>query len=530
MTTNPVALIILDGWGVSEPSIGNAITLAKPKYWDFLLKNYPSFLLQASGEASGLPYGEVGNSEVGHLTLGSGQIVPQSLNRINKEILNGNFFKNEVLLKVIENAKNNNSALHLIGLLGTGGVHSHQAHLESLLKLACENKLEKVFIHLFLDGRDTAKDKGVVFTKNLLRTIEIYGCGKIATISGRFYGMDRNNNWDRIKLSYDAIVHGIAKDKDEDPALAIQASYAKNIFDEEFHPLVIIKDGEPIAKVCDGDSVIFFNFRADRARQILNAFTQEDFKEFDRGEKLKNLSVVTFTEYQKGLPVEVAFRRPDINGTLSELIDNAGLSQLHIAETEKYAHVTFFFNGLKEEKYQNEERILIPSPDVETYDLLPEMSAELIKNVLIEKVNQDKFNFYVVNFANADMVGHTGNLDASIKAIEALDKNLSEIIPAFLKKNGTVILTADHGNAEEVVNLKTGEIDKEHSSYPVPCVIVSDKFKNKTKEISNEDFCQKDINGVLSDIAPTVLGLLNIKPSKQMIGIDLIKKIITKVF
>lgn len=530
MITNPVALIILDGWGVSEPSIGNAITIAKPKYWDYLLRNYPSFLLQASGEASGLPYGEVGNSEVGHLTIGSGQIVLQSLNRINKEILNGNFFKNEILLNAINHTKEKNSSLHLIGLLGTGGVHSHQAHLESLIRLACENKVEKVYLHLFLDGRDTPKDKGVVFIKNLMRTMEVYNCGKIATISGRFYGMDRNNNWDRIKSSYDAIVRSVSKDRGEDPVVAIQSSYAKNIFDEEFRPFVITNNDEAIAKISDNDSVIFFNFRADRARQMLSAFIQEDFKEFDRGEKLKNLCIVTFTEYKKDLPVDIAFKRPEIANTLAQTISEAGLSQLHIAETEKYAHVTFFLNGLKEEKHEKEERILIPSPDVETYDLKPEMSAHLIKDELLSNINADKFDFYVVNFANADMVGHTGNLDASVKAVSELDNVLSELIPVLLSKDATVIITADHGNVEEVVNLKTGEIDKEHSLYPIPCIIVNEKFKNMSKEIINEEFYQKDINGVLSDIAPTVLGFLNIKPPKQMMGIDLSKKIITKIF
>lgn len=530
MTTNPVALIILDGWGVSEPSIGNAISIAKPKYWDYLLRNYPSFLLQASGEASGLPYGEVGNSEVGHLTIGSGQIILQSLNRINKEILNGNFFKNDVLLKAINHVREKNSALHLIGLLGTGGVHAHQAHLESLIKLACENKLERVYLHLFLDGRDTPKDRGVTYMKSLLRTIEVYNCGKIATISGRFYGMDRNNNWDRIKSSYDAIVHSVSGDRGEDPVVAIQLSYAKNIFDEEFQPFVVTANDEPVAKITDGDAVVFFNFRADRARQMLNAFIQEDFQEFDRGEKLKDLYVVTFTEYQKKLPVDVAFRRPEIINTLAQTISEAGLSQLHIAETEKYAHVTFFLNGLKEESYEKEERILIPSPDVLTYDEKPEMSAHLIKNELLKNINNDKFDFYVANFANADMVGHTGNLDASVMAISELDNVLSEIVPALLSKNATIIITADHGNVEEVVNLKTGEIDKEHSSYPVPCIIVNEKFKNAGRGVTSDELYQKDINGVLSDIAPTVLGFLNIKTPKQMMGIDLSKKIITKIF
>jgi len=521
MTTNPVALIVLDGWGVCSSSIGNAISLANLKYWDYLLKNYPSFLLQASGEAVGLPYGEVGNSEVGHLTIGSGQIILQSLNRINKAILDGNFFKNKALIESIEYAQKNNSALHLIGLLGTGGVHAYQAHLEALVKLAAEYKSKKVYLHLFLDGRDTARDKGVIFLHNLQETLKNFKCGQIASLSGRFYGMDRNDNWDRIKLNYDAIVNGKAEENFEDPLLAVRNSYAHNIFDEEFKPVVIVKDGKPVGEINDNDAVIFFNFRADRARQLTNALVREDFTEFSRLKNMPNLLMTTFTEYQADLPVQIAFKRPEIHETLASVISKANLNQLHLAETEKYAHVTFFFNGLKEDKFLNEERILIPSPNVETYDLQPEMSAPLITKNLIDAVNEKKFDFYIVNYANPDMVGHTGNLQASIQAVKEVDNDLSKVIPSILKQNGTVLITADHGNAEEIVNLKTGEIDKEHSNFPVPFIIVNNALKNKTQPINNDILHQRQISGVLSDIAPTVLSFLKLRPSEHMKGINL---------
>lgn len=525
MTTKPVALIILDGWGVYRPSIGNAITLADVSYWRELVKSYPNFLLQASGEAVGLPYGEMGNSEVGHLTIGSGQIVLQSLNRINKKILDGEFFENKSILKAIDHVKDNKSALHFLGLLGTGGVHSYEAHLESLIKLACDKEVDKIYLHLFLDGRDTAKNKGIDFLRGLQKTLNIYGCGKIATLSGRFYGMDRNNNWERIKLSYDAIFHGSSKESFDDPILAVQSSYAKNIYDEEFKPVVIKENGNPVAQISDNDAIIFFNFRADRARQMTRAIVLDDFKEFDRGKRPDNIFMVTFTEYESGLPVEIAFKRQDIDGTLSEIVSSNGLKQLHIAETEKYAHVTFFFNGLKEEKLENEERILIPSPSVDSYDQKPEMSANEICKSLKENLSQDNFDFYVVNFANPDMVGHTGNLNASVKAVESVDNCLSQIVPIILEKDGTAIITADHGNVEEVVDLKNGEINKEHSNFPVPFLIVNNKFKGKNNGISLENMYKMQISGVLSDVAPTVLSFLDIKPGIEMKGINLTKLI-----
>jgi len=526
MTTNPVALIVLDGWGICASSIGNAISLANLKYWDYLLKNYPSFLLQASGEAVGLPYGEVGNSEVGHLTIGSGQTILQSLNRINKAILDGSFFENEVLVKTIKHVQENKSALHLIGLLGTGGVHSYQAHLEALVKMAAEYKLKKVYLHLFLDGRDTAKDQGVIFLQNLRETLKNFNCGKIASLAGRFYGMDRNNNWDRIKLSYDAIVRGQAEETFKDPILAIRNSYAHNIFDEEFKPIVIEKDGKPVGEVNDQDAVIFFNFRADRAWQLTQALVSQDFKGFNRVKKLDNLSMVTFTKYQSGLNTEIAFGRPEIRETLASVISKANLNQLHLAETEKYAHVTFFFNGLKEEKFSNEERILIPSPSVETYDLKPEMSAPEVTKNFVNSINSKKFDFYIVNYANPDMVGHTGNLKASIQAVEEIDQDLSQVIPLILKQNGTILVTADHGNVEEIVNLKTGEIDKEHSSFPVPFIIVNNALKNTAQPLARNILYKQQISGVLSDIAPTVLAFLKLQPSEYMKGINLAKRFI----
>jgi len=518
--SKPLVLVILDGFGVAAPTAGNAVTSARMPGWDYLLANYPATLIQASGPAVGLPWGKMGNSEVGHLTIGSGQILLQSLERINKAVTSGDFFENQAFLKAINHVKNNNSSLHLIGLLGDGGVHAHSNHIYALVDLAAKNSLNnKTFLHLFLDGRDTAKDSGLKFMQDLERDINQAGCCQIASVSGRFYGMDRNKNWDRIQKSYDVIL-GRSGSVAVDPVAAIKKSYQNKIFDEEFIPVAIKTGGSLVGPVQDNDAIIFFNFRSDRARQLTQAFISDDFSGFDRGSKLSNLMFVGFSEYEKGLPIEVAFRRDDIDNTLAEIVSNNGLSQLHLAETEKYAHVTFFMNGLREKPFEKENRILVPSPSVSSYDQKPEMSAYELKDKLIKNLDND---FIVVNFANPDMVGHTGNLNACIKALEAADSCLTEIIKAVLGAGGELLITADHGNIEEVINLETGQPDKEHSNFPVPLVLVKKEYQGKFSPHKNKELVNMKIKGALVDVAPTILSMLGLPKGDKMIGIDLNK-------
>ncbi|MFH1890435.1 MAG: 2,3-bisphosphoglycerate-independent phosphoglycerate mutase [Candidatus Kuenenbacteria bacterium] len=525
MTSRPVLLVILDGWGVAAPTPGNAVTSANLPYWDYLLANYPSTLLQASGPAVGLPWGKMGNSEVGHLTMGSGQIFPQSLDKINKSISSGDFFNNPAFLKAINHVKNNNSNLHLIGLLGDGGIHAHSNHLYSLIELACQNGLNNnTFLHLFLDGRDTAKDEGILFLEKLKSEINQQGCSQIASLSGRFYGMDRNNNWDRIKKSFD-VMTGRSKNIIQDPMQAVRDSYNKKIFDEEFEPIAAGNGNKPLAKIDHNDAVIFFNFRSDRARQLTQSFVLDEFKEFERGQKLNNLLFVCFSEYKKGLPIEIAFPRPVIKNSLAEILSNNNLKQLHLAETEKYAHVTFFLNGLNENPFSGEARLLVPSPALISYDKKPEMSSYEIKDNIISALDQCKFDFIVANFANPDMIGHTGNMQACVKALEAADKCLSEIIETVIKHGGQALITADHGNIEEVINLETGQIDKEHSNFPVPAIIVKEEYKSKFLAHKNSGLCNVKIKGALVDIAPTILSMLGLDKNEKMIGIDLQKVI-----
>ncbi|HRY63634.1 MAG TPA: 2,3-bisphosphoglycerate-independent phosphoglycerate mutase [Patescibacteria group bacterium] len=521
MTSKPVALIILDGWGVAPPTVGNAVTSARLKYWDYLLKNYPSTLLQASGEAVGLPWGKMGNSEVGHLTLGAGQIFLQSLEKINREISTGSFFENQAFLKAVNHVKNNNSNLHLIGLLGDGGVHAHQGHLLALLDLVSKNNLHtKTYLHLFLDGRDTARDSGLEFLRETIETVNKINCAQIASLGGRYYGMDRNKNWDRIEKAYRTIT-GESEETIDNPIETLKESYRRGVFDEEFEPIAIGREGKPVVKMADNDAIIFFNFRADRARQLTQAFVADDFSGFVRNKKYNNLLFVGFSEYEKGLAMEVAFPRPEIEYPLARIISEAGMTQLHVAETEKYAHVTFFFNGLKEEPFSGEERILVPSPNVTSYDQQPEMSSSAIKDKILEGVRSEKFDFMVVNFASPDMVGHTGNLDASKLAVEAVDKCLAEITEEIVWRGGQVIITADHGNVEEIINLETKQLDKEHSNFPVPVILVKQEYLGKFPQRENNDLYNLKIRGALVDVAPTILAMLGIPKPETMIGIDL---------
>ncbi|MBI4653185.1 2,3-bisphosphoglycerate-independent phosphoglycerate mutase [Candidatus Kuenenbacteria bacterium] len=521
----PLVLIILDGWGIAPPSRGNGISLAKTPNFDKYITTYFSAVLQASGEAVGLPYGEMGNSEVGHLNLGAGKIIFQNLPRINRSILDGSFFNNQIFLEACSHIKKNNSSLHLLGLVSNGGIHSFNEHFFALLELTKKEKVNQVFIHPFLDGRDTSYDSGLNFIKELQEKINQIGLGKIASLSGRFYAMDRDNHWDRIKKAYLAMTEGQSEKKFNDPIEAIQHSYNQNIFDEEFLPTVLLDENKkPIAKIQDKDAIIFFNFRSDRARELTQAFVLPDFEKFKRTTDFKNLYFATMTEYEKGLPVKIAFPSEEIKNPLSRILSDVGLKQLHIAETEKYAHVTYFFNGGKEQPFWGENNIVIPSPQVFSYAEKPEMSALEVTKKLIQEISKDEYNFIVCNFANADMVGHTGNLKAVIKSIEYLDQCLKKIVDQILSKNGIILITADHGNAEEVINLYTGEIDKEHSTNPVPFILIGKQWEGEAVKLGriSPDLSDLIPTGVLADIAPTILKIINIPEPEEMTGNSLI--------
>ena len=520
----PVVLIILDGYGVGQPFAGNAISMANTPNMDNYILKYPSMTIRASGDAVGLPWNEEGNSEVGHLNLGLGRIVYQLLPKINKAISDHTFYKNKILLETIKHVKENNSSLHLMGLVSDGGVHSSIDHLLALLVVAAENNLNKVYIHAFLDGRDTLFNGGKSYIKSVQRAIDEHGLGKIATISGRFYAMDRNNNWDRTEKAYLAITKGVGN-KAEDPIEVIEKSYKKKIYDEEFVPTVICEDGEAVARIKDNDALIFFNFRPDRARQITKAFSVSDFDKFNREKKIKNLKIATFSEYEKGLPVDVIFPPAQFKNSLGEVISNAGLKQLRIAETEKYAHVTYFFNGGIEEAFPNEDHVLVPSPALASYDLKPEMSAPEVTKKILDFISEEKYDFILVNFANADMVGHTANIDAATESVEVLDDLVSKIVKSTLDKKGVIMITADHGNADVMYDMQAGVKLKEHSSNPVPFLVIGSDFEGKTfgwQDVPGNDLSMVQPQGVLADVAPTVLSFLNIKKPIEMTGESLV--------
>jgi 2,3-bisphosphoglycerate-independent phosphoglycerate mutase len=520
----PVVLIVMDGWGIAQPYSGNAVSQANTPAINELIARYPSTTLRASGEAVGLPWGESGNSEVGHLNLGLGRIVYQDLPRINRAIADGSFYQNMALLHATEHTKKSNSNLHLMGLVSNGGVHASIDHMFALLALAKDQGLEKVFIHAFLDGRDTQYNSALNFIKEVERSIAEYGVGKIATLSGRFYAMDRDNHWERISKSYLAMVRGEGN-KSEDAVKAIEDSYEKKIYDEEFVPTVITQSGNPTALFGENDSVIFFNYLPDRARQITKVFTVPGFLKFEGAEYMKNLLFVSFTEYENDLPVEIAFPPEPIVNTLGEILSKAGLRQLRIAETEKYAHVTYFFNGGKEEKSEKEEHVLVPSPRVDSYDMKPEMSALEVTDKICSSINDETYDFILVNYANADMVGHTGNMKATMKAVEVVDKCIDRVVKAALKKDGVVLITADHGNAEGMFNMQSGIIDKEHSANPVPFLIIGKEYEGKVigrRDAMGGDLSLVQPQGILSDIAPTILKIINIHKPPEMTGRPLI--------
>ena len=502
-------LMILDGFGENPNNEGNAVNLAKKPNIDKLRKICPVSHIDASGAAVGLPDGQMGNSEVGHTNIGAGRIVYQKLTKITKSIEDGDFFSIPEFTEAIENVKKNNSKLHIMGLLSDGGVHSHQRHLYGLLELAKRKGLDNnVFIHAFMDGRDTLPASGEGYIQELQEKMKEKGVGKIATLSGRYYAMDRDKRWDRVEKAYNALVKGegvLAKD----PIQAIEESYQQEIFDEFVVPTVITDaNDQPLAKIESGDSVIFFNFRPDRARQLTRAIVDDKFDGF-KTDKL-DIDFVCMTEYDDTMPnVKIAFKPEELTNTFGEVVSKLGKKQLRIAETEKYAHVTFFFNGGREEPYPGEDRILVNSPKVATYDLQPEMSAYEVTEKVLEAINSEKYNTIILNFANTDMVGHTGNIDAAIKAVEAVDKCVGEIVEAVQKQNGVLLITADHGNAEQMIDYQTGEPLTSHTTNLVPLILVG-----------MENVELKD--GRLCDLTPTMLDIMEEQKPKEMTGESLL--------
>lgn len=514
----PVVLIVLDGWGISNSVQGNPIREATLPTFEKLNRFYPMTTLQASGISVGLPWNTAGNSEVGHMTMGAGRVIYQNMPRISLAIQDGSFFKNEVLLEAVNAAKTSKGKLHLMGLISSGSVHSHKDHVLALLRLAKNEGVKEVYLHAFMDGRDSAPTAGIQQLKELLREMRLVGIGKIASISGRNFSMDRNNNWDRIEKTYRMLTEGKGNTA-ADPLITLEQSYTKDITDEYIEPTVLTEKDKPIALIEDKDAVIFFNFREDRARELAKAFVLPDFDGFER--KLLDIHFATFTEYERDLPVRVAFPPEDIHHSLGETLSLQGKKQLRIAETEKYAHVTYFFNGGKEKPFPGEDRILIPSPTASRFDEIPEMSSPQITESLLSILEKNEYDFILVNYANPDMVGHTGNEQASIEAVEATDKSLSILIPAVLKTGGALIITADHGNVEELKKVTTGEIDTEHSTNPIPLwYITPDNHHEKTAEQMVRE--QNEVNGLLSDVAPTIIDIMGLQKPVEMNGASLL--------
>lgn len=519
-----VVLIILDGFGASAVEEGNAVLQAKTPFLDYCWGNFPKTLLRASGEEVGLTWGEMGNSEVGHLNIGTGRISMQDLPRINKGIEDGSFFKMPYLLDACEHAKKHDSTLHLVGLLSNGGVHSSVEHLLALIDLAHEQQVKKLALHLFTDGRDMAPQSAGKLFKEVNDKIAKVNTGKIATIIGRFYAMDRDNNWDRIQKAYDLMTLGKGEIYSE-VDLALTARYKAGEDDEKLSPIVL----DNTLLVSDNDAMICFNFRADRARQIAETFISPDFNKFKREKWAKNLRFISFVSYgnEQTPLVDVAYVAENIEGQLAQIIADSRLHQFHIAETEKYAHVTYFFNGGVEQPYDNEKRIIIPSPKVSSYDLKPHMSAEPLTGEFIKYFKQAKPDFSVINFANPDMVGHTGNLSATIKAIEFVDGCCKKIIEETDDGETSYIITADHGNADQMINPETKDVDKQHTTNPVPMVVIeagTQIDKTMAGQISYEEkiaYFAAEPAGVLADIAPTILNLISIGQSRQMTGMNL---------
>ena len=510
----PYALIIMDGYGIAPAGEGNAVSIDGSKNVNELIAKYPSATLGASGMSVGLPDGQMGNSEVGHLNMGAGRIVYQDLTKITKSISDGDFFENPALIKAMDNAKD--KALHLYGLMSTGGVHSHITHVYALLEMAKRRGVENVYVHCFMDGRDVSPTSGAGFIRDLQAKMAEIGVGKVASVVGRYYAMDRDNNWDRVEKAYDMLTLGTGV-KCTDPAAAIEESYAQGVTDEFILPTKVCENGEPIGIIGKGDSIICFNFRPDRAREITRAVSQEEFTvpkgtAFERKTGFLAPVYVCFTVYDATFTgVEIAFPKTSMDNTLGEYLAKLGKKQLRIAETEKYAHVTFFFNGGVEAPNENEVRDLIPSPKVATYDLQPEMSAYLVTDKVLEELDTGEFDVIILNFANCDMVGHTGVIPAAVKAVGTVDECVKKVCDKILEMGGAVLLTADHGNADKLLS-EDGSPFTAHTTNPVPVVLVSDKLKGAT--------LRKD--GVLADLAPTLLTVMGLPVPKEMTGKSLI--------
>jgi len=509
-TTSPVILVILDGFGINSRKEGNAIAHASTPHLDALLKNYPNSRISMSGMDVGLPEGQMGNSEVGHMILGAGRIVYQDLTLIHKDIDDGSFYRNPILLDALRKTKAVNNRLHLMGLLGDGGVHSHQRHMEAIIEMARREQVGEVYLHLFLDGRDTPPTSAEQFMLDLNEKLKAYRNVRIATVTGRYYAMDRDKRWDRVEKAYVCLTEGIGKEA-VSGLDAIRESYKEKITDEFVLPAVM-KDVVPAGLIHDGDGVIFFNFRADRARELTKAITDDSFAEFPRKRRPKLSSYTTMTQYDETFNVPAAYKPREIRRILGEIASQAGVRQLRIAETEKYAHVTYFFNGGEEKESPGEERILIPSPkDVATYDLKPEMSARPVTEALVKYLREQDVGLVIANYANADMVGHTGNFEASVRAVEVIDECLGKVVDAAMSKKGKVVITADHGNIEQLIDYDTGMPHTAHTTNLVPVILVDDERRNGRLN-----------QGSGVDIAPTVLQLLKLPQPKDMTGHSLI--------
>jgi len=505
----PIALIILDGWGLRESEDHNAVKLARPKVFTRLWETYPHATLEASGEAVGLPAGQMGNSEVGHTNLGAGRVVYQDLTRIDKAIRDGEFDANPTLHAALDRCANDAHALHCIGLLSDGGVHSHQEHLHALVRLAAARGVSRVFVHVITDGRDTSPTGGRGYVAALQQALADAGVGRIASVSGRYYAMDRDKRWERTQRGYDVIVSGTGPTA-TDPATVIDEAYAADTTDEFIPPTVIVDDaGQPVGPIADGDSVVFFNFRADRVRQIIRALTEDDFDGFAPAHR-PDVHLTTFTEYSSAFGFPIVFPPEAATAYFGEVLEQHGLTNMRLAETEKYAHVTYFFNGGREDAFTGEDRVMVPSPKVATYDLQPEMSAEGVADAFVDSVRHRKHDAIICNFANPDMVGHTGKLDAAIAAITAVDAALGRCIDALLEAGGTALVTADHGNAEQMWDDELNAPHTAHTTNLVPVVLVSpDPGGSRLRD------------GSLPDVAPTLLALLGLPQPKEMTGRDL---------
>lgn len=539
-----VILIVLDGYGISPPGPGNAIYLANPTNINSFLYTYPNAILRASGQAVGLPSGEVGNTEVGHINLGAGRIVFQDLPRINMAIADGTFYKNEAFIKAADHIKQTNGSLHLIGLVGEGSVHSHLEHLHALLFFAKEQGLQKVFVHLITDGRDSPPKSAIDSVKQLENTMIQNKLGRIATVMGRYYAMDRDRRWERTEKAYLCLTKGIgstAKSAEE----AIINAYSQDKTDEFIEPCQILDSGNNSTIIKEGDSVIFFNYRIDRPRQLTKAFILDDFEAqanasisfdpyavkyykthypqetminppFKREQKIKNLLFVTMTEYEKNLPNEIAFTPVVVHMPLSRVLSENGITQLKLTESEKERFVTFYFNGQRETPFPMEDRLIVPSPKVPTYDMKPEMAAYELTNILLSKIREQKYPFILVNFPNPDMVGHTGNIQATVVAIKTIDSCLGKIAQEALNFDYSLIITGDHGNAEQKINPQTGDISTEHTANSVPFIFINSKYQGSFIKLQT---------GILADVAPTILSVLNIRKPDEMSGRNLLEEL-----